>query len=193
MLRFPTSAFVLLAATVAIAAPKPPKLLKLQPFADDLGTKGELSEDTWKALKAVDSCLRDDGLWSSSGEGRTANQIYELAASGVLCWQGASKKVQRAGEQAAPLQRWTDARMKYVEAFRQYIWGIDAKLEGDRKATCTRLIDAARLSGEAQVLAEGLAAAWTLPDAQALATWLDGETRGLGQTISAEAKSQKCE
>lgn len=182
-----------LLASTAEAGAKPPKLHRLQPFADALSATAPLDDAGWKALKTADSCLRDDQLWSSNDQGRTANQIYELAASAVLCWQAATKKAEAAGPNVAPLAAWVRARTRYVETFRAYIWGIDAKLTGDRKATCTRLLDAARSSALTQEAAQGLSAFWTTPDAQGLSAWLDREAAALGATVAAEAKTQQCE
>lgn len=189
-----TASLSLCIAGSALAAPKARAML-LQPLADELAVPEgqEQSKDVVKGLNVAERCLKQDRSWQRSQENQVpVNQLYESLSSAVVCWQGAEKKAQKAGEPGAPLAWWTTARARYIESFRTYLWAIDAKLAGDRAFVCRRLGSAMVEKAAAEAAGAGLADKYQQVAAQALAAQLSADIGGLAEAIEAEHKNQGC-
>jgi len=187
---------LLLAPAVADAVPpqKPKRPMLLQPLQDELAGRGEIGKDAQKALKVGERCMNDDKRWDQAlKDGLPVNDIYEMLQGAVFCWQNAEKKATKAGEVAKPATDYFAARARYIESFRTYIWGIEAKLIGDRLSTCKRLKTATTEAGTANTTADGLVEKFTTEDGKILAGATIRSAVDLGTTIADEYKRQKCE
>ncbi len=185
----------LLIAAPLHAAKKAPKPLKfLSALVDEAASHGEITKAAHKALRYADRCLVDDGNWERGMKNQVpVNQTYELLGGSVMCWQTAEKKFAKAGEALAVPAKWVTARARYIEAFRGYLWGIDAKMSGERSQACRRLREATRQAGVANEASVGLAAAFTADSAKALALAAEQLSGEMGVIVATEFKNQKCE
>jgi len=185
---------LVLPATSLAAKKKEPKPLVLEPLAAELrASQGELSGDQLKVLKIAGRCLVSDKHWERGQENNIpVNQIYELLASSVVCWQGAEKKGAKLGESFAAVNRWMVARARYVECLRSFIWGIDAKLSGDRAQVCRRMKTAIEQSAQASEAAAALQESYSTEGAQALAGQMLAEAKGMAEMVGGEFRNQKC-
>jgi hypothetical protein len=185
----------LLVAVPALAAKKAPKPLKhLQSLVDEVATAGAVSDDAFKALRYADRCLVADKNWERGMDNQIPiNQLYEQVGGAVTCWQTAEKKLARVGESVAVPATWVSARARYIEAFRGYLWGIDAKLGGKRNQVCRRLREATVQAVAANEASASLADKFKGEAARLLAAAAEQMSGQLGQTIAAEFKHQKCD
>jgi hypothetical protein len=189
----------LLVPVAAQAGKKPMKRkpLQLDPLGEEVATRGEYTDDLYKALRKADRCLDTDRNWQRDqerpGDSRISpNSLYELLASSVVCWQEAEKKALAQGEVFAPAALWISARARYIETYRQFVWAISAKMDGDYGKTCRRLAEATELLGDTQSSAKGMAEKYTLPGAQALGAQADAEAEALAGMVLSEVSVQKC-
>ncbi|MBJ95378.1 MAG: hypothetical protein CMP23_13025 [Rickettsiales bacterium] len=179
----------------ALAAGKVAKPLKhLEAMAEQARLKGDLSKEARRALKYADRCFSDDGIWERAVDNRASvNEIYEALSGAVICWQSAENKFAKAGAGLELPNRWVAARARYIEAFRGYLWGIDAKMSGDRTQACRRLRTATRQVGAANEAAAGLAEGFTVEEARKLALATQQQSAEMGSIIATEFQNQKCE
>ncbi len=195
-------ALALLVPVAAVAGKKPMKrkALDLDPLGAEIqATAGtfDADDEQYKALRKADRCLDQDRTWQREqevpGDARiTVNQLYELLNGSVVCWQEAEKKAGKMGEGFVPATSWIAARARYMEAYKQFIWGISAKADGDRKKTCDRLVDAAGMVPAAVAAAEPLADSYQTAGAQALGNQAVAEAHILREMVTAEVANQKC-
>ena len=136
-------ALVLLVPAAALAGKKPlkRKTLQLDPLGEEVATRGEFHDDLYKVLRKADRCLDTDATWQREQQrpGDAAihpSSLYELLASSVVCWQDAEKKAIAAGDVFSPATLWISSRARYMETYRQFVWGIVAKLDGNQTTTC---------------------------------------------------------
>jgi hypothetical protein len=192
---FVLTGLVLLLAAPLEAANKAPKPLKfLSALVDEAASKGELGKDAHKALRYADRCLVDDGNWERGLKNQVpVNQTYELLGGSVMCWQSAEKKFQKVAGSLLIPAKWVSARARYIEAFRGYLWGIDAKMSGDRTQACRRLREATRQAVLANESSAGLADSFAVDAAKALALAAEKMSGEMGAIIATEFKNQKCE
>jgi len=185
----------LLLAAPALAAKKAPKPLKhLQSLVDESSVAAPLSNDVFKVLRYADRCLVSDKQWERAQANQVPiNQLYEQLSSAVACWQTAEKKMTRAGEPVAVATLWVIARARYIESYRGYLWGIDAKLSGKRNQVCKRLREATRQAVIANEASAGLTEKFKSAETKALAAAAEQMSGQLGATIATEFKHQKCE
>ncbi len=185
----------LLIAAPLQAAKKEPKPLKfLSALVEEVAARGEISKEAHRALSYADRCLRDDSTWERGMKNRVpVNQTYELLGGAVMCWQSAEKKFAKVGESLSVPAKWVSARARYIEAFRGYLWGIDAKMSGERSQACRRLREATRQAGLANTASVGLADAFTADSAKALALAAEKLSGEMGVIVATEFKNQKCE
>ena len=172
----------------------PPKLKVVGPLQAELGD--ELSDETWKALKAVDRCAVADANWKRAMQPEQQNGIdtlYEMLAAPVTCWQQAVKKGEKAGEQFARVQYWAQANARNVEALRDYLYALQAKFIGDQRNSCTRFKLAIEHAGDAQESIEGLVERYEGTDARTLAGQTTVDVQGTAAAIADEYKTQSCE
>jgi hypothetical protein len=186
-------AALLLMPVLATAAPKKRPLL-LQPVQDEMAAKGEITKDIAKVLKKSEICMQDDKRWDKALQDQgSITEIYEMLRSAVFCWQNAEKKSAKIGEAANPAGDYVQARARYIEAFRSYLWGIEAKLMADRLNTCKRLKVAAKEAATAIAAADGLVDKFSTDDGKALAQATAVSSAQLGNTIGEELKRQQCQ
>jgi len=185
----------LLFAAPASAGKKAPKPLKhLQSLVEESATAGPLDKDAFKALRYADRCLVSDKQWERAQANQVPiNQLYEQLSSAVACWQTAEKKMVKTGEPVAVATLWVSARARYIESYRGYLWGIDAKLSGNRYQVCKRLREAARQAAVANEASSGLSEKFTGPVAIVLAAAAEQLSGQLGEVIATEFTHQKCE
>lgn len=180
--------------TIAAAKEKAPKPSFVQPLLDELATRGELSKDQSKALKAAHRCIDSDRNWERGQDNQlTPTQLYEAASGAVVCWQGAEKKATKLGEAMVPATGWIAARARYLEAYRDYLWAIEAKLKGDRIFTCKRLVTAMGAREKMVDSHKGLAESFTVEHAQGFGALQTSLSDALAQSIEGEHGNQKCE
>jgi len=179
----------------AQAAKKQPKPLKhLSALVEEVAAHGEISKEAHKALSYADRCLRDDATWERGMQNQVpVNQTYELLSGAVMCWQSAEKKFAKVGDSLSVAGKWVSARARYIEAFRGYLWGIDAKMSGERSQACRRLREAVRQAALANDASVGLADAFTVDSAKALALAAEKLSGEMGAIVASEFKNQKCE
>jgi hypothetical protein len=188
---------LLLSAPLAHAGPKQPKQPKpllLQPLVDEM-QPGEtpLTKAQDLAVRRSEACLKQDGNWLRAQENQVpVNQLYELLSSAVVCWQGAEKKAAAGGEEAAAVARWTAGRTRYMEAFRSWIWAIDAKISNDQRHICQRLTTASQEGAAAIQAADGLSGFYEGAAARALAMQLAADSKSLAEAVGGEFKNQRC-
>ena len=174
-------------------AKKKSKPLELQGLADELAAAGEVTDDMAKVLRFADRCFKGDKRWERSMEDEVPiNQLYEQLAGSVTCWQTAEKKATKLGDVFALPTKWVSARTRYIEAFRGYVWAIDAKLDGESAQVCRRLTEAIRQAGSANVASDGLVDTFSGEAAKALAAQVDAQADEVGQVIAREFETQKC-
>ena len=125
--------------------------------------------------------------------GLPVSRIYEYLQSAVFCWQTAEKKATKVGDSAEPAASYYAARARYIESFRSYIWGIEAKLAGDKMMTCKRLKVAATEAVIANTASEGLAEKFATDDGKLLGAVTTTSATELGATIASELEHQKCD
>ncbi|MCP4869725.1 MAG: hypothetical protein GY898_13510 [Proteobacteria bacterium] len=192
-------ALALLVPAAAMAGKKPMKrkALQLDPLGEEVAARGEYTDDLYKVVRKADRCLATDTTWQREQErpGDAAihpSSLYEMLASSVVCWQEAEKKALAAGEIFAPSAAWISARARYMEAYRQFVWAIVAKLDGNQTTTCKRLVESVAMTNTARDAATGLADRFTVASAQALGAQADSEAQALTGMILGEAEAQKC-
>jgi len=172
------------------------KELLLDALGEELAAKGEYTDEMYIVIRKASGCLDSDRNWEREqerpGDNTPITQIYEMLASSVVCWQGAEKKAQKAGETLEPATAWISARARYIEGYREFINGIHAKLEGDRVRTCKRLFTARDLSEAAVGAAAGLADKFETPAGQAMGAQMDTEAKALKGMVLSEIEHQKC-
>jgi len=185
----------LLIALPALAAKKEPKPLKqLQPLVDETALVGPVSKDAFKALRYADRCLTSDKNWERAQQNQVPiNQFYEMLSSAVVCWQTAEKKLGKVGESVVTAGLWVSARARYMEAFRAYVWGVDAKQSGKRNQVCRRLKEATTLAVAANEASSGIVDKFTDANAKGLAMAADQLSEQLGAQIATEFSNQKCD
>ncbi len=185
----------LLVAAPLEAAKKAPKALKFLPaLVEEASSKGELSKEAYKALRYADRCLGDDRNWERGMKNQVpVNETYELLGGAVMCWQTAEKKLTKVGDSLAAPAKWVSARARYIEAFRGYLWGIDAKMSGARAQACRRLREATRQAVLATEASVGLADLFSVESAKALALATEQMSVEMGAVVASEFKNQKCE
>lgn len=192
------SVLILLAPAAALAGkPVKRKPMQLDPLGVEVAAKGEYTDDLYKVLWSANGCLEGDRNWQREQERPGSNvpvyEIYELLSSSVVCWQMAEKKAGKAGDVFAAAAAWIVARARYIEAYRGYMWAIDAKLEGDRSQVCRRLAAATPQVDAAVQAATGLADAFSQPDGKSMGLQLQQESLGLKGQVEDEIRHQKCE
>ena len=194
MRLFLLSILTLALALPAVAAPGKKELVS-QPLIDELAARGPLPEKALKVMRPVERCLRDDKTWERGlGNELTANQLYELMASAVTCWQTTEKRLTKAGPDYAAVLPFVVARARYVEAFRDYLWGVDARLSSkDPSQVCRRFKTALASATTANDVARGLADSFGADTAKALAAGQDKLAADLGGYIAKEYEDQRCE
>jgi hypothetical protein len=178
----------------SLAAKGPPKLKELGPMQVELGDA--LSDDSWKGLKAADRCANADRTWMRAMEPEQQNGIdalVEMMAAPVTCWQGAEKKVEKAGDELASVLAYTSAQKHYVESLRAYLFAVQAKVMGDQLNGCKRFKLAIVEAAEATTATEGLVERFTSVESKTLAAQLAENTRGMGATLATEYASLKCD
>ncbi len=191
-------AVLLLLPSLAGAAPKkkPIKFEYLQTLYDEAidGVPEDGHRDIGKAIKVADRCSLDDARWAKAmDDGQTqVNVLYEMLQGAVVCWQGAERRVTKHGSLEAPTA-FVAARTRYLEAFRSYIWAIEAKLASDRQSTCTRLKTALTEVEKAAEATNGLVEKFKAEANQMLAAKAAADAKGLADTIADETANQRCE
>ncbi len=185
---------VLLAIPVlATAAPKKRANL-LQPLEDEMTAKGELPKLMMKALKNGDRCIYDDKRWEqATHDGVSISDLYEMLQGAVFCWQDTEKKASKAGEGNQPAADYFRARARHIEAYRSYIWAMEAKGTNNRLLTCKRLKVAVEEVTAAITSADGLAEKFTSESGQALAAFATAQGDSLSAMITDEYSNQKCD
>ncbi len=183
-------------ATPALAAKGPPKLKLLQPLADELGSAAALTDDGWKAIKAVDQCAVQDLNWerAMAPEQMTPiDSMFELLASGVVCWQGAEKKAAKVATEQPRLAELAAARARYVEMVRGYYDGFRAKAAGDNNQTCKRFKVAVNQAAAAVGASRGLVDRFDQVENKTVALTVDQKIAAFAELITSEYANQKCD
>jgi len=183
----------LLVPMMANAKGKKKKPLQLQPLADELAVRGEISDDMLKTLRFADRCRQSDKRWERGmAEEVPINQLYEQLAGAVFCWQSAEKKSTKLGEAFEPVTRWVATRARYIETFRGYVWAIDAKLAGESAQVCRRLATAAEQAIAGNKSADRLKEFYSVESAKMLAARVDADVEQASAMIAREIEVQKC-
>lgn len=190
----------LLAATLlavpAHAKKGPPKLKQLQPLADELGKDKELSDDAWKAIKAADRCANQDLVWERAMEAEQQtpiDEMYELLAGGVTCWQTAEKKASKVAEEVPRVGKLAAARGRYVEAMRGFYDGFRAKAVGANNQTCKRFKVAVGQAAAAVEATTGLADQFGEVENKKTAMIVEQKAAAIAELIGSEYENQKCD
>ena len=184
------------AVTPALAAKGPPKLKLLQPLADELAAGGELSDDGWKAIKAADRCAEQDQGWerAMAPEQQTGIDVmFELLASGVVCWQGAEKKAGKVAAELPRLSLYVTASARYVESMRGFYDAYRAKAVGDNNQTCKRFKVAVTQGAAAVESSAGLQDHFGEAENKVLAATVEQKAIGVAGLITAEHEHQQCD
>jgi hypothetical protein len=192
-MRLSALLFTLCLPLSALAA-NPPKIKVLGPLQTELGESAP--DEALKALKAADQCADSDAIWERAAQSEQQtplNQLYEMLASAVTCWQTAEKKGAAVGDAYAAVQPYVQVKARYVAAMRSFLWSLDAKAEGNLAQTCKRLASAATEAGAAAGAAVGLGDAWTNAEAKTLAAQASGYAKQLAEMVVTERNNQKCE
>ena len=190
------AAFVPLTAAAAPGkkVKKPKKAELLAPLQDEMEAQGELHKLVTRSIRDADRCMLDDKRWNQALEDALpVNSIYEMLQGQVFCWQDAEKRAKKGGAPNEPALAFMAARARYVEAYRTYIWGIEAKLLGDRINTCTRMTSAVKEASAAEDAAAGLAEKFSTPEGQALGKYQTDQTGFLVNMVGDEYARQKCD
>lgn len=184
-----TTLLLLLVPALAFAAPKA-KVMKLQPLIDEVGASA--SKEALAAVQAAERCLKLDENWEMAQEQRIPpNQLYELLATAVVCWQGAEKKAGKAAD-GAPLVAWTAARARFVESYRSFVWAIDAKVSSNNEHVCKRMKTAQTELAAALAAADKLDGAMQTAAAKGWAAAQAKSTRDFASIFEGEASAQRC-
>ncbi|MCO4772804.1 MAG: hypothetical protein KDA24_22420 [Deltaproteobacteria bacterium] len=186
--------FALLLAVPASAEKGPPKLKQLTPMLVDLGEAP--SDEALKAIKVADRCAKADRTWMRAMEPEQQvgiDELHELLAAPVTCWQGAAKKGAKAGDSYAPILKYVEAQALYVQTLRAYIFALQAKYIGDRLNSCKRFKLAIKEAAAATSSTEGVVDGFTNVEAKTLAAQQSQNIVGMGATIADEFSTQKCD
>lgn len=191
-------AFALTAAVVtpALAAKGPPKLKQLQSLADEFLTEGAVSADAWKALKAADRCANQDLLWERAMEPEQMtpiDEMFELLAAGVVCWQGAEMKAAKLTEEQPRLGEIVAARARYAELVRGYYDAFRAKAVGNLTQTCKRFKVAVAQAAAAVDASHGLLDRFDSVENKTLAMTVDQKIGAVAELVTVEYANQKCD
>ena len=103
MLRRPPALSLLLLLTLCLLVPvtasagkpgkKKQKPLQLQPLADEIATRGEVTDDMMKVLRFADRCRVGDRRWERGMEEEVPiNQLYEQLAGCIHLWNEGAKQ-----------------------------------------------------------------------------------------------------
>jgi hypothetical protein len=189
-------AFTALLTSPALAEKGPPKLRQLQTMADELGATAELSKDAWTAIKVADRCATQDLNWERAMEPEQQTPIdamFELLASGVVCWQGAEKKAGKVAEEQPRIAEFVGARARYVEMIRGYYDGFRAKAVGDLNQACKRFKVAVAQAAAGVEAGHGLADRFDQVENKTLALTIDQKIAAVAELITSEYANQKCD